>query len=244
MQGTRAEQLPEHRRRRRRRPHAHARVPAARRVAQPAHDELLRRRLHGQLGARLLRPQPARERVGGGPARCVPGRRACGADRRRRGSGAQLPRAARPAAAPRGGARLDRQPARVLASHQARLDAGRGTQLDVARAQTQLAGTEAILPTLQAAIDRSGYRMATLVAAAAARRRGAARDAAPAADAAGDRSLGAAARHARAAAAAPPRPGSVRAPARGGDGGHRRRHRGSLSAHQPRRPDRLRQPTS
>jgi len=46
----------------------------------------------------------------------------------------------------------------------ARLDAGRGTQLDVARAQTQLAGTEAILPTLQTAIDRSGYRIATLVA--------------------------------------------------------------------------------
>ena len=46
----------------------------------------------------------------------------------------------------------------------ARLDAGRGTQLDVARAQTQLAGTEAILPTLQTAIDRSSYRIATLVA--------------------------------------------------------------------------------
>jgi multidrug efflux system outer membrane protein len=46
----------------------------------------------------------------------------------------------------------------------ARLDAGRGTQLDVARAQTQLAGTEAILPTLQTAVDRSSYRIATLVA--------------------------------------------------------------------------------
>ena len=46
----------------------------------------------------------------------------------------------------------------------ARLDAGRGTQLDVARAQTQLAGTEAILPTLQSAVDRSSYRIATLVA--------------------------------------------------------------------------------
>ena len=46
----------------------------------------------------------------------------------------------------------------------ARLDAGRGTQLDVARAQTQLAVTEAILPTLQTAIDRSSYRIATLVA--------------------------------------------------------------------------------
>ena len=46
----------------------------------------------------------------------------------------------------------------------ARLDAGRGTQLDVARAQTQLSGTEAILPTLQMAIDRSSYRIATLVA--------------------------------------------------------------------------------
>jgi multidrug efflux system outer membrane protein len=46
----------------------------------------------------------------------------------------------------------------------ARLDVGRGTQLDVARAQTQLSGTEAILPTLQAAVDRSSYRIATLVA--------------------------------------------------------------------------------
>jgi multidrug efflux system outer membrane protein len=46
----------------------------------------------------------------------------------------------------------------------ARLDAGRGTQLDVARAQTQLSGTEAILPTLQTAVDRSSYRIATLVA--------------------------------------------------------------------------------
>ena len=47
---------------------------------------------------------------------------------------------------------------------EARLDVGRGTQLDVARAQTQLDSTEAILPTLQAAIDRSSYRIATLVA--------------------------------------------------------------------------------
>ena len=67
------------------------------------------------------------------------GRRACGADRRRRRSGAQLPRAARPAAAPRGGARLDRQPARVPAPDQgparrrARHPARRRARADPAR---------------------------------------------------------------------------------------------------------------
>ena len=44
----------------------------------------------------------------------------------------------------------------------ARLDVGRGTRLDVARAQSLLDSTEATLPALQAAIDRSAYRIATL----------------------------------------------------------------------------------
>jgi multidrug efflux system outer membrane protein len=46
----------------------------------------------------------------------------------------------------------------------ARLDGGRGTQLDVARAQSQLDSTEATLPALQVAADRSAYRIATLAA--------------------------------------------------------------------------------
>lgn len=47
---------------------------------------------------------------------------------------------------------------------QVRLDAGRGTLLDVARAQSQLDSTEASLPALQAAIDQTAYRLATLTA--------------------------------------------------------------------------------
>ena len=46
----------------------------------------------------------------------------------------------------------------------ARLDAGRGTRLDVARAQSLYDSTEATLPALQAAIDRAAYRLATLTA--------------------------------------------------------------------------------
>jgi len=46
----------------------------------------------------------------------------------------------------------------------ARLDAGRGTRLDVTRAQSQLESTEATLPSLQAARDRAAYRIATLAA--------------------------------------------------------------------------------
>jgi len=46
----------------------------------------------------------------------------------------------------------------------ARLDAGRGTRLDVARAQSQYDSTEASLPALQAAIERTAYRLATLTA--------------------------------------------------------------------------------
>lgn len=48
----------------------------------------------------------------------------------------------------------------------ARLDAGRGTQLDVARAQTLVESTEAARPALQAGIDRTIYRLATLTAQA------------------------------------------------------------------------------
>ena len=45
-----------------------------------------------------------------------------------------------------------------------RLDAGRGTRFDVARAQSQQDSTEATLPLLQAAIDRAALRLATLTA--------------------------------------------------------------------------------
>jgi outer membrane protein, multidrug efflux system len=45
-----------------------------------------------------------------------------------------------------------------------RLDAGRGTPLDVARARSQLDSTEATLPALQVAIEQTAYRLATLTA--------------------------------------------------------------------------------
>jgi outer membrane protein, multidrug efflux system len=47
---------------------------------------------------------------------------------------------------------------------QQRLDAGRGTDLDVARAQAQLSTTLAILPQLEGAIARAKYRLAVLTA--------------------------------------------------------------------------------
>jgi outer membrane protein, multidrug efflux system len=47
---------------------------------------------------------------------------------------------------------------------QARVDAGRNTQLDLARANTLVAGTEAALPALQTAVERSIFRLATLTA--------------------------------------------------------------------------------
>ena len=47
---------------------------------------------------------------------------------------------------------------------QARVDAGRGTQLDLERALSLTASTEAALPSLQAAIDLGIYRLATLTA--------------------------------------------------------------------------------
>ena len=46
----------------------------------------------------------------------------------------------------------------------ARLDVGRGTRLDVVRAQSLVDSTEASLPALQASIDRTAYRLATLTA--------------------------------------------------------------------------------
>ena len=46
----------------------------------------------------------------------------------------------------------------------ARVDAGRGTQLDLVRAQGLVASTEAALPALQASIERSVFRLATLTA--------------------------------------------------------------------------------
>jgi multidrug efflux system outer membrane protein len=45
-----------------------------------------------------------------------------------------------------------------------RLELGRGTQLDVARARSLLENTEAALPALQADIERDAYRLATLTA--------------------------------------------------------------------------------
>jgi multidrug efflux system outer membrane protein len=47
---------------------------------------------------------------------------------------------------------------------EARLDAGRGTRLDVARARNLVGSTEATLPALQAAIERTAFRLATLTA--------------------------------------------------------------------------------
>jgi multidrug efflux system outer membrane protein len=55
---------------------------------------------------------------------------------------------------------------------QARVDAGRGTQLDLERARTLTANTEAALPSLQAAIDLTIYRLATLTAQPPAELRG------------------------------------------------------------------------
>jgi outer membrane protein, multidrug efflux system len=47
---------------------------------------------------------------------------------------------------------------------QARVDNGRGTQLDLVRAQGLVASTEAAVPALQTAIERSIFRLATLTA--------------------------------------------------------------------------------
>ena len=47
---------------------------------------------------------------------------------------------------------------------EARLEYGRGTRLDSARARNLLNSTEATLPALQAGIDRAAYRLATLTA--------------------------------------------------------------------------------
>ena len=52
----------------------------------------------------------------------------------------------------------------VLRITEARLAAGRGTQFDVERAQALVASTEAALPALQAALERSIFRLATLTA--------------------------------------------------------------------------------
>jgi multidrug efflux system outer membrane protein len=47
---------------------------------------------------------------------------------------------------------------------QARFDAGRGTQLDALRARSLVASTEAVLPALQNGVERTVFRIATLVA--------------------------------------------------------------------------------
>jgi multidrug efflux system outer membrane protein len=52
----------------------------------------------------------------------------------------------------------------VLRITEARLAAGRGTQFDVERALALVASTEAALPALQAALERSVFRLATLTA--------------------------------------------------------------------------------
>ncbi len=54
----------------------------------------------------------------------------------------------------------------TLRLSEARLEFGRGTRLDVARARSLLGSTEATLPALMAAVDRSAYRLATLTAQA------------------------------------------------------------------------------
>jgi multidrug efflux system outer membrane protein len=46
----------------------------------------------------------------------------------------------------------------------ARVDAGRGTPLETARASSLVAGTEATLPALQSAIEAAAFRLATLTA--------------------------------------------------------------------------------
>lgn len=45
---------------------------------------------------------------------------------------------------------------------QARLDAGRGTELDTTRAQSQVENTRAVIPVLEASIELSRYRLAVL----------------------------------------------------------------------------------
>jgi multidrug efflux system outer membrane protein len=45
---------------------------------------------------------------------------------------------------------------------QARLDAGRGTELDTTRAQSQVENTRAVIPVLQATIELARYRLAVL----------------------------------------------------------------------------------
>jgi multidrug efflux system outer membrane protein len=45
---------------------------------------------------------------------------------------------------------------------QARLDAGRGTELDTTRAQSQVENTRAVVPVLEAGIELSRYRLAVL----------------------------------------------------------------------------------
>jgi outer membrane protein, multidrug efflux system len=52
----------------------------------------------------------------------------------------------------------------ALRINDARLDAGRGTQLDLARARALVASTEANLPALQSAVERTVFRLATLSA--------------------------------------------------------------------------------
>ncbi|HSI58987.1 MAG TPA: TolC family protein, partial [Ideonella sp.] len=47
---------------------------------------------------------------------------------------------------------------------QARYDVGRGTQLDLVRALSLVTSTEAVLPTLQNGVERTVFRLATLVA--------------------------------------------------------------------------------
>jgi multidrug efflux system outer membrane protein len=52
----------------------------------------------------------------------------------------------------------------VLRIVQARLDNGRGTQIDLERVRALVAGTEAALPALQTAVERGIFRLATLTA--------------------------------------------------------------------------------
>ena len=104
------------RRRRRRQPLADARVPAARPVARPAHRQhLLRAGFTANWELDFFGRNRRLSESAAAQVDASAGRGARGADGRGRRGGAQLPRAARPAAALRGGAGIARQPARHAA---------------------------------------------------------------------------------------------------------------------------------
>ena len=112
----------------------------------------------------------------------------------------------------------------------ARVDNGRGTQLDLARARGLVASTEAAVPSLQTAIERSVFRLATLTAQTPRSAAGRAERTRAAARPARDRPGHAARGHDRAVAAAPARPDRRRTRAGRGHRQHRRGHRRAVPA--------------